>query len=428
MASVFEGINIDWHEVADFYKSNRKSWLFQMKHSDDEFIISKGKLVDVNKSVFEKATNLQIPEGVTSIGEKAFSDCKKLTSITIPESVKRIGKAAFENCRSLTSIAIPESVKSIGGYAFCSCESLTSITIPEGVTSIEESAFNHCKNLTSITIPESVTSIEKDAFSGTLLLENQIGVKYADTWVVGCDTDVTTAEIREGTKIISSFSFSECKSLTSITIPKSVMSIGDGAFSGCKKLENITVEKNNPMYCDVDGVLFNKEQTELLVYPLKKGKRKRYTLPKNVTCIKTDAFEYDISLVFSFGEDSAVFSTWDQNSKVVGLLLAFYNSDSYEERENLFDQMEGRVYKLPLAIVMAVSDEKEDSVFRAYVKKNIKNAVTHLIDVNDLNLLKKLLSLGYVTKRNIGAMITYAQTKKKKKMETLLTEYKNNLS
>ncbi|MGN1086589.1 MAG: hypothetical protein ACI4Q5_06115, partial [Porcipelethomonas sp.] len=62
-------------------------------------------------------------------------------------------------------------------------------------------------------------------------------------------------------------------------------------------------------------------------------------MPKNVTCIKTDAFEDDISLVFSFGEDSSVFSTWDKNSKVEGLLLAFYHSGSEEERENLFGQL-----------------------------------------------------------------------------------------
>ena len=87
---------------------------------------------------------------VTSIGEKAFSDCDRLTSITIPESVTNIGGWAFRGCKSLTSITIPNSVTSIGDYVFRGCESLTSITIPEGVTIIGDGAFSHCKSLTAI--------------------------------------------------------------------------------------------------------------------------------------------------------------------------------------------------------------------------------------------------------------------------------------
>ena len=105
-----------------------------------------------------------IPDGVTSIGEAAFSWCPSLTSITIPDSVTSIGERAFFECRNLTSITIPNSVTSIGEQTFGFCESLTSITIPDGVTSIEEGAFAVCIGLTSITIPDSVTSIGDYAF------------------------------------------------------------------------------------------------------------------------------------------------------------------------------------------------------------------------------------------------------------------------
>ena len=109
-------------------------------------------------------TSLVIGNGVTSIGNYAFSGCSSLTSITIPEGVTSIGWYAFSGCSSLTSITIPDSVTSIGSYAFSYCSSLGSVTIGNGVTSIRYRAFRGCSSLVSITIPDSVTSIGDDAF------------------------------------------------------------------------------------------------------------------------------------------------------------------------------------------------------------------------------------------------------------------------
>ena len=103
-----------------------------------------------------------IGDGVTSIGEWAFSNCTSLTSVTIPNSVTSIGNFAFYHCDSLTSITIPNSVTSIGDYAFSGCSSLTSVTIPNSVSSIGDGTFQGCTSLTSVTIPNSVTSIGGD--------------------------------------------------------------------------------------------------------------------------------------------------------------------------------------------------------------------------------------------------------------------------
>ena len=105
-----------------------------------------------------------IAEGVTSIGESAFENCRSLTSVTIPNSVTSIGWSAFFYCKSLTSVTIPDSVTSVGAYAFLGCTSLTSVTIPNSVTSIGRYAFYYCTSLTSVTIPDSVTSIGGSAF------------------------------------------------------------------------------------------------------------------------------------------------------------------------------------------------------------------------------------------------------------------------
>lgn len=60
---------------------------------------------------------------VTSIGSRAFVDCRSLTEITIPDSVTSIGFEAFQECTSLTEIAIPDGVTSIGSNAFSGCTS-----------------------------------------------------------------------------------------------------------------------------------------------------------------------------------------------------------------------------------------------------------------------------------------------------------------
>ncbi len=102
---------------------------------------------------------VELLEGVTSIGEGAFWGCSSLTNIVIPEGVTSIGERAFFRCSSLTNIVIPEGVTSIGREAFSYCSSLTNIFIPEGVTSIGDFAFSSCLSLTNIFIPEGVTSI-----------------------------------------------------------------------------------------------------------------------------------------------------------------------------------------------------------------------------------------------------------------------------
>ena len=225
---------------------------------NQRYISVDGVLFNKNKSWLitypaEKSdSEYAIPNSVTSICDSAFYGCKSLTSITIPNSVTSIGDGAFGRCRSLTSVTIPDSVISIGNYAFSYCTSLTSITIPNSVTSIGERAFCCCTSLTSITIPNSVTSIGDSAFS-------------------------------------------YCTSLTSATIPDSVTSIGEGAFYNCTSLKSIEVLDNNKNYASVDGVLFNKDKSELITYPASKTDN-TYEIPNSVTSIDNEAFYYCKSL------------------------------------------------------------------------------------------------------------------------------------
>ncbi|MDR1552937.1 MAG: leucine-rich repeat domain-containing protein, partial [Prevotellaceae bacterium] len=105
-------------------------------------------------------TTIVIGNGVTSIGDGAFSGCSSLTAVTIPNSVTSIGSYAFAICSSLTAVTIPNNVTSIGDGAFYGCSSLTAVTIPNSVTSIGESIFGNCSNLTAV-----ITKSENEYFS-----------------------------------------------------------------------------------------------------------------------------------------------------------------------------------------------------------------------------------------------------------------------
>ena len=107
-----------------------------------------------------------IEDGITRIGEHAFTYCSAMHSVSIPDSVTEIGAEAFAGCSSLESVTIPDGVTKIGSAAFESCGSLKSVTIPSSVTTIGEWAFFGCDSLESVTIPGSVTEIGDWAFSG----------------------------------------------------------------------------------------------------------------------------------------------------------------------------------------------------------------------------------------------------------------------
>ena len=114
-------------------------------------------------SEFE-GTHLNVPEGVTAIGDRAFEGNYYLESISIPDTVVSIGEYAFAECESLKSIMIPSSVTTIGGGAFEDCSDLETVILPNGLKKIYARTFIGCTALESVTIPESVTSIEPDAF------------------------------------------------------------------------------------------------------------------------------------------------------------------------------------------------------------------------------------------------------------------------
>ena len=225
----------------------------------------------------------------------------------------------YSNRSDITSVVIEPGVTSIGSQAFYECSNLTSITIPSGLTSIGEQAFGNCTGLTSITIPSGLISIGDYAF-----------------W--NC-TGLTSITIQNGVTSIGTGAFWNCTGLTSITIPSSVTSIGVNVFYNCTGLTDITVDSSNPSFCSESGVLFNKDKTTLIYYPL--GKTGSYTIPDGVTAIGDYAFYYCSRLtsvtipssVTSIGESAfrhctGLTSITIPNSVTSIVNLAFWDCDS----------------------------------------------------------------------------------------------------
>ena len=204
---------------------------------------------------------------VTTIGQFSYiveNDGATITAstatgaVTFPSelggyAVKKIGNGAppifgFFNT-SVSNITIPNSVTNIGDNAFYYCSGLTgTLTIPNSVTDIGDNAFYYCTGLTgTLTIPNSVTNIGEYAFYG-------------------------------------------CSRLTALTIPDSVASIADGALCGLSEMTNFTLNASNPSFSYSNGVLFNKNQTFLIVAFPRILSGATYTIPNTVTNIGVLAF------------------------------------------------------------------------------------------------------------------------------------------
>ena len=216
----------------------------------------------------ERLTGVSIPSSVESIGEEAFMACNRLTSVTLPPSIKSIGNGAFSYCTFLNDIYIPDSVASIGDGVFYLSTHLNTITIPNSVKSIGVSVFGCCTRLTDVRIPDSITSIGDWAFAGsgleTLVIPDSVerlgdsafaessltsiiipsNVKSIGNNLFAYCGSLTDVSISDGITSISEGMFTSCSELTNVMIPNSVTYIGDSAFAWCTDLTGVTIPEN----------------------------------------------------------------------------------------------------------------------------------------------------------------------------------------
>ena len=275
-------------------------------------------LTTIESYTFSDCTSLKeiiIPDSVTEIWWRAFSGCTSLSKVDLPKKLTTIEAYTFSGCSSLESIVIPEGVTAIGTWleyektyyssSFSGCKSLKEIIIPDSVTAIGDSAFYGCTSLAKVKLSNNLTKIEAKTFSGCTSLKEIVipdsvteirGMCYSSGYdgdydggaFSGC-TSLAEIDIPDSVTSIGGSAFSNCISLESITIGSGVESLGDEWIASRRRLENITVSPENKTYSSVDGVLFNKDKSDLSAYPIG-NKRSSYTIPDGVEKIGKKAF------------------------------------------------------------------------------------------------------------------------------------------
>ena len=179
------------------------------------------------------------------------SESVSIPSVIDGKTVTSIGYMAFYNNKSIKSVTIPDTVIEISNRAFYNCTNLNEVNLGKKVDTIRDSAFGYT-SFTSIVLPDSLTVLGDSVFAGN-------------------------------------------HNLTTLNIPKNLKTIVGLIFDN-PSLKNINVDNENKYYTFLDGVLFNKDKTELVAY-LPTNEENSYTIPSTVKELGDGAFSHNEHLV-----------------------------------------------------------------------------------------------------------------------------------
>ena len=183
---------------------------------------------------------------VVAVGANAFRDCKNITSIVIGDNILYIYDNAFRDCSNLSKISIGKNLWKIYDTALYGCNALKAVhynCIHTGNCQINLSSIEE------ITLGENVKTVSY--FANTeWYKKQQNGLLYLDNWLIGYKGDEPTGDITiaEGTTHIDGSSLSYCSSITSVSIPKTVIYIGELFLRSCSKIASLNVAMGNSVY------------------------------------------------------------------------------------------------------------------------------------------------------------------------------------
>ena len=251
-------------------------------------------------------------------GEAIITNCDDTItgSIEVPANlggypVTQIQHSAFADCAGLTEVTLPNTVTYIANSAFLGCNGLTEITIPASVTQISMTALSKCENLTAINVAEGNANYISD--NGALF--------NADMTELHCLPGGFTGEymIPASVTTVADYAFYGCTQLTRVTVTGNVSYLTANAFADCTSLEHIAVISNNTTYSsDAYGVLYNKDQTEIIYVPL--AFYGSYAIPDTITSIEE----------FTFAHRTGQFSVYTGNGVTTISTGAFLNCQGLE--------------------------------------------------------------------------------------------------
>lgn len=246
-------------------------------------------------SVDSKNSHFSVSDGVLFNKDKselvAFPTAKESKSYTVPSSVKIIKEYAFCSALYMTEVTLHSKIEQIYDGAFM-FTSLRSVTIPASCLWVGHYAFADCAYLLTVSVKSSDTLLSPYAFDESRWYTDQPrGVVYIGTTAYLYKGDAPEeVTIKAGTVRINGKAFAEQEDLQKVNIPASVTEIDLSAFDQCYSLSDIEVAQSNSEFASVDGMLYSKDKTQLLVCPA--GKSGVVTVIEGTEHIEWYAFEY----------------------------------------------------------------------------------------------------------------------------------------
>ena len=299
---VYIGRNITYNTTSDYGYSPFHGNKYLRK------VVNTAREVDITDEEFSSCENLQevqLDEGVLTLGERAFSYCSLLDKIVLPNSIKTsIAEACFSGCSALKDITIGAGIPSIDNNAFLGCSSLSNIEIPCNIDSIASGVFIGCTSLKMVAFKEENSQLFlnsngeiksnpityeagvkdlpmfKDCpldsiYIGRRLKYNAQG-KYgfspfchnttlrsvlitdAETAISDYEfyacTNLKTIKMGDGVENIGYWSFSGCNDLDYVLFGTGMKTIGEEAFSDCTKVTKIYSYTQTPPQCDTQAL------------------------------------------------------------------------------------------------------------------------------------------------------------------------------
>ena len=308
-----------------------------------------------------------IPDGVTTIGEAAFSKCAELTSLVIPNSVTTIEDGAFSGCSGLTSVYIGTGLEHIGEYIFNECDNLKTTEINSNALvsknysseEINAGGLFWGAPVEEVILGEEVRSIGDYAFAGCGMLSIKMFdnvTKIGDCAFQQC-LSLTSVELSNNLTYIGKWAFTMCFNLLSITIPQSVRCIDQIAFYWCDKLTKVVINSNEVVAREneqfytlrscfgpqVKEFVFGEDVRKIAYIACSESEKlTTVTIPANVTCVEDSAFYKCTSItdIYFYAEqvpetDKDVFA--DSNYKNATLHVPANAVEAYSNAEQWKD-------------------------------------------------------------------------------------------
>ncbi len=215
------------------------------------------RLVAIGDNAFRASgvTYIQIPESVTTVGERAFAECTALSKATLHAKLPKIAKGLFEGCATLTSIQ-SSKITEVGDDAFRGCKALK-LTLSGGVTRVGDNAFRGCESLEIAYLANTVTYLGNHAFDGCSSL-SMIFIKsnietMGEYIFANCPKLVNINTPYNFTKLTKGM-FAHCTALQEVWLGSGLKEVGAAAFENCTALTSFRID--SPSVPTVDATSF----------------------------------------------------------------------------------------------------------------------------------------------------------------------------